>query len=81
MKVVELLQISSEMLKTLHRNGISIDDYKHLPLLLDFMDLKGCGYKTTYIVASLSQKYSVCERKVYKLLKLMLKDCQFHSVG
>lgn len=75
MKVVELLKICGEMLKTLHENGISIDDYKHLPMLFDFQSMKECGDKTSYIVLVLSRKYNICERKVYKVLNKLLKDC------
>ena len=75
MKVGELLKIGGEMLKILHDNGISIDDYKYLPLFEDFHVMKEQGDKTTYIVTVLSEKYDVCERKVYKLLQRLLKDC------
>ena len=75
MKAIELVKISSPMMKMLHENGISIDDYKHLPMLQDFHDMKNGGDKTTYIVATLAEKYKICERKVYKLLKRLLKDC------
>ena len=75
MKVGELLKIGGEMLKTLHDNGISMDDYKYLPLFEDFHVMKEQGDKTTYIVTVLSERYNVCERKVYKLLQRLLKDC------
>lgn len=75
MKVGDLLKIGVEMLKMLHENGISIDDYKYIPLFLDYQQMKEQGEKTTYVVAILSERYNVCERKVYKLLQMLLKDC------
>lgn len=75
MKVVELLKIGFEILKVLHENGINIEDYLYLPLLADFMDMKDSGDKTTYAVTFLAEKYNICERKVYKIIKRLLKDC------
>ena len=75
MKVLELLKISCEMMKMLHKSGISIDDYKYLPMLKDFEKMKECGEKTTYIVIILSEKYNICQRKVYKVLKRLFADC------
>ena len=75
MKIVELLKISSELLKMLHENGIGIEDYKYIPMLRDYYEMKERGEKTTYSVMKLSEKYSICERKVYKLLKRLYRNC------
>ena len=75
MKVVDLLKISRDLLKLLHENGISVGDYLYLPLLADYQQMKCSGDKTSYIVLMLSKKYEMCERKVYKLLNKLLKDC------
>lgn len=39
--------------------------------------MKGMGYKTTYIIAHLAEKYEICERKVYKIIGKMIQDCTF----
>ena len=75
MKVVELLKIGGEMLKLLHENGISVSDYEYLPLLADYQRMKDSGDKTSYVVFVLSRRYGMCERKVYKVLKRLLKEC------
>ncbi len=71
---------SSEMLKRLHECGIRIDDYKYLPMLVEYEDMMLSGEKKTYVVASLSEKYGMCERKFYKVIARLMKDCQIRSV-
>lgn len=71
---------SSEMLKRLHECGIRIDDYKYLPMLVEYEDMMLSGEKKTYVVAYLSDKYGLCERKVYKVISRLMKDCRFRSV-
>ena len=39
------------------------------------------GYKTTYIVATIAQKYGICERKVYKVVKHFRRECQIGAAG
>ena len=69
------MKISKNMLKVLHENGIKVSDYLHLDLLDDYERMKGEGEKTSYIVAVLAEKYKMCERKVYKVLRKMCCDC------
>ena len=71
---------SSEMLKRLHECGIRIDDYKYLHMLVEYEDMMLSGEKKTYVVASLSEKYGMCERKFYKVIARLMKDCQIRSV-
>ena len=75
MKVLDLVKISSESMKMLHENGISVEDYKHLPMLEEYRQMKSIGDKTTYIVSALSDRYGISERKIYKLLHVFMKDC------
>ena len=76
MKVADLVKFSGEMLKRLHDFGITTDDYRYLPLYDDFERMRSEGNKTTYIVAILSQRYGICERKVYKVVRRFAQDCQ-----
>ncbi len=69
-----------ELLKTLHDFGIKMDDYKYLPLIDDYDTMKAQGDKTVYIVAILSKRYNLCERKIYKILKRMNEECRNRTV-
>lgn len=77
MKVKELIKIGNVIMKMLHERGIGMDYYQYLPMVEEFDLMKEMGHKTTYIIAHLAQKYSICERKVYKIIGKMLVDCTF----
>jgi len=77
MKVKELIFIGKNLMKMLHERGIGMDYYKHLPMIEEFEAMKSMGHKTTYIVAHLAEKYGICERKVYKIIGMMILDCTF----
>jgi len=76
MKVAELLQLSGGILKTLHETGVKMKDYDYLPLYMDYLRMLNLGEKTTYIIATLSERYGMCERKVYQIVRRMKKDCK-----
>lgn len=77
MIVKELIKIGEKMLKILHDHGINTSDYQYLPMIEEFDIMKDMGYKTTYIIAHLSEKYGICERKVYKIIGKMVMHCTF----
>lgn len=77
MNVKELIKIGKDVMKMLHERGISMDYYQYLPLIEEFDIMKDMGHKTTYIIAHLSEKYGICERKVYKVIGKMIMDCTF----
>ena len=58
----------------LHRNGSHIDDYEYLAMYSDYLRMKAEGEKVAYIVAVLKEKYHVCERKIYKVVKMMGRE-------
>jgi len=77
MKVADLVKFSGEMLKRLHDFGISTGDYKHLQMYEDYERMRREGEKTTWIVAELSRRYGMCERKVYKVIRRFKGECRF----
>lgn len=80
MKVYEILSLNPQFLKKLHEFGIRIDDYQWIDLYREYREMRDKGEKIVFIVAFLSDKYGVCERKVYKLIKHMERDCQIGTV-
>lgn len=75
MKIHELLAVSEKIIMSLHERGIKTEDVHHLPMYRDYLSMKNSGEKTTFIVAVLSERYAICERKVYKVLKRLETDC------
>lgn len=69
MKVVDLVKISSEAMKSLSKFGVHIDDFKYIDLFSDYEKLANDGNKITYIVSVLSYRYNVSEATVYRVLK------------
>lgn len=76
MKVFELINFNRELLKKLQDAGIRLDDARYIDLYSDYVDMYQQGEKVSYIVAALSEKYAVSERKVYGLLKRFQSELQ-----
>ena len=62
------------------RLGARHDDVRYIDLYSEFEAMKGRGEKTTYAVLYLAEKYSVCERKVYDVIKRFGKRCTLGAV-
>lgn len=80
MKVIELLNFNRELLKKLQAAGIRLEDARYIDLYMDYMRLLNQGEKVSYVVAVLSEKYCVSERKVYALVKRFQSDCNSLAV-
>ena len=80
MKVFELINFNRELLKRLQEAGIRLDDARYVDLYSDYLTMHRNGDKVSYIVAALSEKYAMSERKVYGLLKRFQSDCKPFAV-
>ena len=88
MKVIEILNFNRELLKRLQASGIRLEDAqilmdkihledaRYIDLYSDYTRMLDQGEKVSYVVAVLSEKYSVSERKVYALVKRFQSDCK-----
>lgn len=81
MKVYEFLSLHTDFMKMLNKFGISLEDGKWVELYHEYRKLKDMEHKMVYIVAFLSEKYNICERKVYKIIKSMERDCMIDAAG
>lgn len=80
MKVIEILNFNRELLKRLQAAGIRLEDASYIDLYTDYTRLLDQGEKVSYVVAVLSEKYSVSERKVYAPVKRFQSDCKIFAV-
>ena len=80
MKVIEILNLNKELLKKFQTAGIRLDDVQYIDLLNEYRTLLSQGEKVSYIVAVLSTKYQVSERKVYDLIRRFKSDCNLSAV-
>jgi hypothetical protein len=71
MKIHELVSFNRELLEKIHSAGIRPDDYKYADLYAEYRALVASGEKVTYAVATLSARYGVSERQVYKIVRRM----------
>lgn len=76
MKIIEVLKFNRELIKKLKIAGIRLEDEEFVDLYTDYTMLLEHGEKVSYIVARLSDKYTVSERKVYMLIKRFQSDCK-----
>jgi hypothetical protein len=75
MKIIEVLKFNRELIKNLRRAGIRLEDADYVELYNDYANMRSKGEKVSYIVVVLSQRYHVCERKVYDLIKRFRAEC------
>ena len=75
MKIIEVLKFNRELIKRLRIAGIRLEDEEFVDLYSDYTTLLKQGEKVSYIVAVLSDRYAVSERKVYWLIKHFQSDC------
>lgn len=57
-----------------------MEDVQYIELYNDYNRLSDEGEKVSYIVAVLAERYNVCERKVYTLIKRLQSDCNPFAV-
>ena len=57
-----------------------MEDVQYIELYNDYNRLLDEGEKVSYIVAVLAERYNVCVRKVYTLIKRLQSDCNPFAV-
>ena len=80
MRTIDILLINRELIERLHKFGIKADDCRYVRLFQEFERLKDRGEKVTYIVAALSEKYDISERKIYKIVRKFGSECRPDAV-
>jgi hypothetical protein len=75
MKVIEILNFNRELLNRLLATGIRLEDSRYVEMYNEYREMLQKGEKVTYIVACLAEKYGICERKVYYLVKRLNGEC------
>lgn len=69
MTLYELISFHRELLRRLSDAGIRTNDYRYADLFRDYTNMIRAGYKATYAVAVLAERYRISERTVYALLR------------
>lgn len=80
MTVFEILEFNRDLLIRLRRAGIRLEDADYVDLFTDFRLMTDKGEKVSYAVAVLAERYGVCERKVYSLIRRFRSRCSHDAV-
>ena len=80
MTIYEILSFNKELLQRLFNAGVKTSDCLYVDLFNDYIWMRNAGNKTTYIVAVLSDKYTMSERKVYDVIRHLSRDCNNGAV-
>ena len=75
MKVVELLKISRETLKTMTQRDVSRDDWRYVGLYEEYHMMRENGLKHIVAIRLLSEDYCICTRTVERIIKRLGADC------
>lgn len=75
MKIIDVLKFNRELLNNLRMAGIRLEDAEYVDLYSDYTGMLARGEKVSYIVTVLAERYHICERKVYALIKHFQSDC------
>lgn len=80
MTYYEIIKLSKESIDRLNSAGFRLEDCQYLALYEDYKRMHEDGEKMTYIVSVLHDRYHVCERKVYDLIKRSGRHCTIGAV-
>ena len=69
MTIYELLSLNKDSLRYLSAAGIRTKDYRYVDLFRDYTEMMA------YAVAVLAEKYGICERKVYDVIRRLQETC------
>jgi len=81
MKVVEILKLGQNLIETLQKACIKLDDVRFIGLYDEYCKLIEEGNKKSYAVMALAEKYGISERQVYYILKRFDSDCRISAAG
>ena len=74
MKVVELVKISMEALKMMSNSGIKTEDWRHIEMYEEYMDMRKNCEKFRYIMAYLAEKYNTSESTIKRVVKRLSRE-------
>lgn len=75
MKVVELVKLLREGLKTMSECDVLRDDWRYVPLVEEYFAMRSNGLKHHAAVTVLSDDYGVSFRTVERVIKRLCKEC------
>lgn len=75
MKVVEILKITSEVLKVMSQNGVLRDDWKYVDSYETYHRMRTLGVKHSEAIRTLAKEKNVGFRTLERAFKRLSKEC------
>ena len=75
MKIVELLNLGSEMLKLMSENDVKRDYYRYVPMYYEYQNMRRNGMKYREAVKMLARDYRTSRATVERAVKKLGEEC------
>lgn len=78
MKAFELLKVNESLLRAMDGHSLAINDVRYIDMMSEFMTMTKDGYKKTYIIQHLADKYDLAERTLYRVIERMMQEIELN---
>ena len=75
MKIVEIVRLGREMLKTLSENDVMIGDWKYLDMYEEYHRMRDNGIKYRAAIAEVALCHNISRAKAERIIRRFNKDC------
>lgn len=80
MKLIEILNLNRKTLEIMQKFCIRTSDVTYLQMYHEYESMIMDNQKKSYVIAHLAERYGICERKVYYLIKKFDRACKIGAV-
>lgn len=70
-----MLKIGGEMLKVMSEHDVMRDDYRYVPMVEEYQQMRRNRVKHVAAVRMLAEEYDISSRTVERVIKRMRKEC------
>ena len=75
MKVVEIIKLGREMLKTLSENDVIIGDWKYIEMYDEYCRMRNNGIKYRAAIAEVALCHNISRAKAERIIRRFSKEC------
>ena len=75
MKIVELLKLAAETLKTMSCHDVLRDDWRFVPMYEEYHNMRSMGIKYSEVIRMLAEDYNVGRSTVERAIRRLSKEC------
>lgn len=74
MKIVEVVKLGRELLKTMSDYGVKEGDWKYISLYEEYREMRRKGFKYRYVIMQISLTHSISKSKVERIVRRLGQD-------